>query len=322
MGNLLEQLSANLQDRVTEDNTVFFQKGSQPLLENIDAADRQLPAQGLLDTSIFLSRSRTIATFRFCVLLREYIIQHVHQRTATHKFLQSLDRSNKLQRCYTQNIDGLEMYAGLQFVPSGSTLLTDEDPPKCVQLHGNLATVRCRLERCKAVTEWTPESTMAFYAGQVPPCVQCEQYSRVRQRRGFRQGAVGDVRPNIVLYGEEGPDAQLIGQIQALDMSCKLDMLLIVGTSLKTDGARQMARDMARVVHKSKNGTVVYVGLHAPSRSEWSGVIDYCIQSDCDEWSREAISKLPDNLVGGPRHKREKVVLDMSQPPPPLGIIA
>jgi NAD-dependent histone deacetylase SIR2 len=69
-------------------------------------------------------------------------------------------------------------------------------------------------------------------------------------------------------------------------------MLLIMGTSLKTDGVKFLVKDFAKVVHE-RAGKVVFVNLTEPSKSAWDGVIDYWVEWDCDAWVRDLVVRQP-----------------------------
>lgn len=53
-----------------------------------------------------------------------------HAPTLTHRFLAHLHHERKLLRVYTQNVDGLELHAGIA-------------PSKVVQCHGSFASAKC-----------------------------------------------------------------------------------------------------------------------------------------------------------------------------------
>jgi NAD-dependent deacetylase sirtuin 2 len=65
----------------------------------------------------------------FCQLAKE-LFRDEWRPTPTHHFLGMLQDRGKLLRCFTQNIDGLELLAGV-------------DPDRLVQAHGGTATAHC-----------------------------------------------------------------------------------------------------------------------------------------------------------------------------------
>lgn len=109
------------------------------------------------------------------------------QPTATHRFLKKLSDKNKLLRCYTQNIDGLEGRAGLSYAfdytqPTSSTPKPKSKKPsvsssaKVVQLHGTLDAVRCG---CGWNGSWTGEMVECMQSGQGPQCPDCKSFGKL-----------------------------------------------------------------------------------------------------------------------------------------------
>jgi NAD-dependent SIR2 family protein deacetylase len=110
--------------------------------------------------------------------------------TRTHGLLGRLKEMGKLLRVYTQNIDGLEKTAGLEYVElpgvtpvgekkgketmvlDGEAEGEDEWEGDCVQLHGTLSSVRCSL--CFWVGTWEPKHGRAFAKGETFDCPACE----------------------------------------------------------------------------------------------------------------------------------------------------
>lgn len=205
-------------------------------------------------------------------------------------------------RCYTQNIDGLEAREGLcmelgrgrgnkrRFMkknyeaPRPSDIQGTDFDAGCevVQLHGELSNLRCRV--CATEQEWTESETEIFLEGAAPRCEKCAEKSDLRQATGKRGLVVGELRPNIVLYGEDHPQNSMLVPLIAFDQSSSPDVLVIMGTSLKVHGLQKVVRDFAKVVHAQKNGRVIFVNRTRPSESQWDGVIDDYVAMDCDEW--------------------------------------
>ena len=92
------------------------------------------------------------------------------------------------------------------------------------------------------------------------------------------------VRPNIILYGEEHPMSDAIFPIITHDLSLGPDVLLILGTSLKVHGLKNLVREFSKSVHARKNGKVIFINLSPPAESAWRDIIDYWINMDCDAW--------------------------------------
>ncbi|RSL39439.1 hypothetical protein CEP53_014053 [Fusarium sp. AF-6] len=162
---------------------------------------------------------------------------------------------------------------------------------ECVFLHGSLELLRCFL--CGRVCSWDDEAReLETMSGQQPECPHCVGATTAREERGKRALGVGKLRPDIVLYGEEHPNAHLISPIVTHDLALCPDLLLILGTSLRVHGLKVMVREFAKAVH-AKGGKVVFVNFTKPPESSWGDIIDYWIEWDCDAWVADLHAKVP-----------------------------
>jgi hypothetical protein len=126
--------------------------------------------------------------------------------------------------------------------------------------------------------------------------------------------SVGRLRPDIVLYGEEHPQAHLVGPLITHDLALGPDVLLILGTSMRVHGLKVMVREFAKAVH-GRGGKVVFVNRTKPPESVWAEVIDWWVEWDCDAWvedlkaRREEIwtGKVPESPGSKLSPAREKV---------------
>ncbi|MBE3048321.1 hypothetical protein IMZ48_38620, partial [Candidatus Bathyarchaeota archaeon] len=132
---------------------------------------------------------------------------------------------------YTQNIDGIERRAGLT---TGLEPGPGEPDFDCVLLHGDLGELLCMM--CGRTSDWTREQDEKTADGIVPGCPHCDEVASKRRSGGRRATAVGRVRLNIVLYGEETRGGDAIGKRSTLDRGLGPDLLLVVGTSLQVKG--------------------------------------------------------------------------------------
>lgn len=152
-------------------------------------------AEAVFDGSYFRKDPRP-----FYGLIRE-IFPETLCPTTTHKFFTLLHQKGILRRIYTQNIDALEVLAG---VP----------PEKVVEAHGSFQSSYCT--QCKETYDlrWLKREIFSPETNdEVPKCDKC--------------GSV--VRPNVVLFGEALPD-RFWANITTDFSSC--DLLLVLGTSL------------------------------------------------------------------------------------------
>ena len=163
-----------------------------------------------------------------------------------------------------------------------------------VQLHGDLRALRCTL--CQQTCEWEDRHSVRLLAGKAPTCQLCAASNQDRQDRGKRGTKIGTLRPNVVLYGEEHPSADTVGEITASDLTMNPDVLLILGTSLHVHGLKTMVKEFAKAVHAKAGGKgkVVFVNLTRPSESVWKGVLDYWVSMDCDKWVDSVRKHRPD----------------------------
>lgn len=239
----------------------------------------------LFDAVLFSSPDTIQVFFTFMSYLHECILG-AHS-TQIHKLLKLLKEKKRLLRCYTQNIDGLETHEGL------STGITPKNWKKLdvIQLHGDIHKLKCM--HCSSVFDWTEESSAECKEGTAPECPSCQIVQEDRLRRNRRSTGVGRLKPNIVLYGEEHPDGDLIGRCTQSDFRAKPDFLLIAGTSLKVVGIQKLVKQAAKSV-KQRGGIVVFVNQTEVGSSSWKDIIDFHIQADCDEWVANLKTRVPD----------------------------
>lgn len=275
-------------------------RSSSGLYELVKKQFPELPimsGQEMFDISLFRDELKisVFATF----MEKLYSSVQMAQPTKTHKFIAHLKNRNKLLRCYTQNIDGLEENLGLEMSnnETNDTTITAFNSRwknfDVVQLHGDLNSLACT--RCFHVFQWSRYWCRSFRRGELPTCPTCEEQNYKRFQQGKRQtGITGLLRPNIVLYGENHPSCEFIAQGLTLDVQRgKPDFLIIMGTSLKVDGVKRVVRQISKQVHE-RGGIVILVNKTSIGDSSWHGVIDYQIMRDCDEWVTYLEAQIPD----------------------------
>ncbi|EDO16017.1 hypothetical protein Kpol_495p15 [Vanderwaltozyma polyspora DSM 70294] len=252
--------------------------------------------QEMFDISLFRDELKisVFATF----MEKLYSSVQMAKPTKTHRFIAHLKNRNKLLRCYTQNIDGLEETLGL--------IMSRDDENRrsngfssiwknlnVVQLHGDLNTLACT--KCFTIFEWNRFRARSFRRGELPCCPSCEEKNFKRLQEGKRSiDSVGFLRPNIVLYGENHPTGEFIAQGLSHDIAKgKPDFLIIMGTSLKVDGVKKLVKHMSKQVHE-RGGVVILINKTILADSAWAGTIDYQICSDCDSWVSYLEKEIPD----------------------------
>ncbi|KAG8791748.1 hypothetical protein FRC12_008229 [Ceratobasidium sp. 428] len=105
---------------------------------------------------------------------------------------------------------------------------------------------------------------------------------------GLRPIAPGLLLPEIVC-NEESREIQFEGlsldELERSDGSASL--LLVIGTSIKTDGAAKLVRSLSRKVHDS-GGAVVYIDRGKLAGRTWAPYIDVQLRTDIDMWAEDA----------------------------------
>ncbi|KAI0804220.1 DHS-like NAD/FAD-binding domain-containing protein [Xylaria sp. FL0064] len=173
---------------------------------------------------------------------------------------------------------------------------------ECVFLHGSLHSLRCFV--CGKLCDWDEDGRESCtLSGEQPECPHCAGATAARQEKGKRALGIGKLRPDIVLYGEEHPQSDLISPIVQHDLAAGPDLLLVLGTSLRVHGLKVMVKEFAKAVHK-KGGKVVFINFTKPSESAWGDVLDYWIEWDCDAWVQDLRTRKP-LLWLSPNERRE-----------------
>ncbi|OCF39050.1 hypothetical protein I317_07156 [Kwoniella heveanensis CBS 569] len=165
--------------------------------------------------------------------------------------------------------------------PTSPTGLAIE--PNVIPLHGLLSTLHCTL--CHTLV---PLASHLPLPPSAIPCPTCQLDRTIRSALHERPRKSGHLRPSVVLYGEEHPQGDLIGQVVERDLK-SVDALMVAGTSLSVPGVKRIVKEMSKVIHskparkkgKKAGGSVVYVNDEAPGKSaEWKGIFDYFVQGD------------------------------------------
>ncbi|EHN03112.1 Hst4p [Saccharomyces cerevisiae x Saccharomyces kudriavzevii VIN7] len=201
--------------------------------------------------------------------------------TKFHEMLNSFAKDGRLLRLYTQNIDGLDTQ-----LPHLSTNVPLTKPiPSTVQLHGSVRHMECN--KCLNVEPFDPaifrcNDEYDSPTEIIPSCPQCEEFETVRKIAGLRSTGVGKLRPRVILYNEIHPEGDFIGEIANNDLKKRLDCLIIVGTSLKIPGVKNICRQFAAKVHANK-GIVLYLNTSMPPKNVLDSLkfVDMIVLGDC-----------------------------------------
>ncbi|RLV93418.1 NAD-dependent protein deacetylase HST1 [Spathaspora sp. JA1] len=168
-------------------------------------------AQEVFDLQIFHADPSLFYSIAYMILPPEKIYSPLHS------FIQLLQSKGKLLRNYTQNIDNLESYAGI-------------DSDKLVQCHGSFASATC-----VSCGFQVPGETIfpEIRAKEIPMCPKC-----TKRRDGilakdddhYFPESFGVFKPDITFFGESLP--KLFHDLINQDIQ-QCDLLISIGTSLK-----------------------------------------------------------------------------------------
>ncbi|KAH7312330.1 DHS-like NAD/FAD-binding domain-containing protein [Stachybotrys elegans] len=169
------------------------------------------------------------------------IVPDTDRYTPTHKFISMLNQRGKLLTNYSQNIDNLEIKAG---VPK----------EKLIQCHGSFGTASC--VQCGFKTQGE-KIFPDIKSGNIPRCPRCVQNLRAsgpvkrkrsagadKRRRRWSADDTSDeddseydiptagvMKPDITFFGEALPD-EFSRRLTEHDRD-KVDLVIVIGTSLK-----------------------------------------------------------------------------------------
>lgn len=118
----------------------------------------------------------------------------------SHLFIKKIEENKKLLRNYTQNIDTIELIAGIKNI---------------IQCHGSFATATCTNQECKYKCN-ADDIRDSIFNQEIPKCKECNQ--------------VGILKPDIVFFGESLPESYHKAILEDKD---KCDLLIVIGSSLK-----------------------------------------------------------------------------------------
>ena len=192
--------------------------------------------------------------------------------TEFHNLLHDLYKKKKLLRCYSQNIDAIESKVGFNM----DSPLSSSNP--CIPLHGTLHFLRCIV--CGS-THLLQNHHAILASGHFPLCHLCQQKQH-EQSSSQRPRKIGQLRPDIVLYGEDHPQGEAIAIAHKHDLT--LDLLLVVGTSFKVLGTANLIKGFSKQLHKNGLQHSIYINKTPPSK-EWHNIFDAFVEGDCQTFA-------------------------------------
>ncbi|KAJ8113536.1 hypothetical protein ONZ43_g5131 [Nemania bipapillata] len=230
----------------------------------------------LFDASVYKHDSTT-SYFHTMVRDLSQLVKNA-KPTPFHHLLASLSREGRLLRLYTQNVDGLET----SMEPLNTVVpLQPKGPwPRTIQLHGGLEKMVC--SKCNEISQF---DASLFEGPQAPPCKGCEETDNVRtSHAGKRSHGIGRLRPRMVLYNEYNPDEEAIANVFRADLRARPDAVIVVGTSMKIPGVRNMVKDMCKKTRDRRDGITAWINLDPePSGADLKNCWDLVVRGKCDD---------------------------------------
>lgn len=246
-------------------------------LFNTLRADNKLKASGkqLFDASVYQNDASTSSFHQMVRTLSK--LTDGAQATPFHHMLATLAEEGRLLRLYTQNVDGIDV----DMEPLKTTIpLPKKGPwPKTIQLHGSLKKMVCA--KCRELKDFDPE----LFEGPNPPsCTSCIDLDKIRtEEAGKRSHGIGKLRPRMVLYNEENPDAEAIGATVAADLRTRPDAIIVVGTSMEIPGVQRIVKEMCGVIRDRRDGKCIWINRGPPPTGpKFENCWDLVIAGDCD----------------------------------------
>jgi len=218
-------------------------------------------------------------------------------------------------RLYTQNVDCLDTN-----IPPLATKvpLNEKGPwPLTIQLHGGLGEMVCT--KCGELNKFDGS---LFEGPEAPLCEQCRHLDEVRTTfGGKRSHGIGRVRPRIVLYNEETPDATAIGAVVKADLRRVPDAVIVVGTTLKIPGVRRIVKELCQVTRSRRDGFTAWLNIDPePQGPEFRDCWDLVVAGRCDDvaelvnlprWDEPAVED--SCMVTGHPDREESAKLDVER---------
>lgn len=181
-------------------------KGFYTKLESLGLSD----PQEVFDLEFFHTDPNIFYSIAHMILPPENVYSPLHS------FIRLLQDKNKLLRNYTQNIDNLESYAGI-------------DPEKLIQCHGSFAHATCVTCKYKVKGDKIFDSIRQKEIAYCPKC-KAMRKKLLNNEDAFVPESYGVMKPDITFFGEPLPSR--FHDMIAKDLfDC--DLLISIGTSLK-----------------------------------------------------------------------------------------
>ncbi|KAG9120911.1 hypothetical protein FRC07_003361 [Ceratobasidium sp. 392] len=237
-----------------------------------------MTASELFDLGTLRDAERRRASGRF--MARSRIYARSAKKTAGHAAITRLFDEGRLVRCYTQNIDGLQ------------TRERSDMCDKVLELHGSNVRLLCHICRSPPIEDLATLDDRLIRDGEVR-CTKCRSSTLGTEWEArLRTSISGYLTPDIVYNQdsrEHGLEDMSLEEMEEVD--AHVDLLLIIGTSLATEGAAKLTKSLAKNVHEN-GGVVVYVDRGRLPDGKWSGSVDLQIDIDIETWAADLLRLL------------------------------
>ncbi|KAK0262301.1 hypothetical protein LTR35_017750 [Friedmanniomyces endolithicus] len=216
--------------------------------------------QHLFDASVY---KNDVSTEQFHSMISQMSrLTKDAQPTQFHHMLATMAQDDRLLRLYSQNVDGLD--TNMEPLRTRTPLTKDAHGkwPRTVQLHGGLDKMVCT--KCREVSDLNAD---LFDGQDAPLCPTCEVVDDIRTvHEGKRSHGIGRLRPRMVLYHEQGPDENAIGNCSRL------------------------VKEMCKVVRNRKDGGLaIWINPDPPpAAGGFRDCFDIIVQGTCDEVAKRA----------------------------------
>ncbi|KAG8717071.1 hypothetical protein FRC08_008235 [Ceratobasidium sp. 394] len=225
-------------------------------------------------------------------LTRMRVMARDAEVTSCHVLITKLFDDGCLSRCYTQNIDGLQ------------TRDRGDMEHAVVELHGTNAHLKCSTCKMRPTQPARDFDQRILSDGYVlcPLCL-ADPTRQTGSRMKLRCSKPGELLPDILL-NDESKDVWATGETldKMVLRDARCDLMIVVGTRLKSQGAAQVVKALAAKVHVH-GGTVVYVDWKSLAPSVWAHHIDLHLETNIEEWAKDCIVAL--NANGKKSSKQE-----------------
>jgi NAD-dependent SIR2 family protein deacetylase len=198
--------------------------------------------------------------------------------------LQRLVSKGRVQRIYSQNIDGLEAAAGLEVFPLTTSTVSQGG---VIALHGSIRHLTPAPALCSHSGYRVPTATddEVLATGNSPKCPDCLSVPS-RRRVGYLQHAV-------LCDDEASPIVEELAKATIDDQRC-LDLLVVVGTSLKPD--RIGPTNVVKTLLPDQSSQCLFINPYAKSLPLVLKGKAELIGLDCQALAEAILKRLPETL--------------------------